>query len=129
MRTSEDAKNNKKVDVEAEERGYIRASARISLDLLALIVQGKHAPLCGRGRERAISTNGGSFAGGRTSLGPMDHKGVHIIQLQVLEGSHEIRLHMLLAMVGIPQLGLNEKILALDYSRLKKLFQNLALRV
>ena len=43
------------------------------------------------------------------SHGPVDDKGVHIVQLKVLQGCHQVGTNMLGAVVGVPQFGLEEE--------------------
>mmetsp|Transcript_28302 Transcript_28302/g.111133 ORF Transcript_28302/g.111133 Transcript_28302/m.111133 type:complete len:214 (+) Transcript_28302:600-1241(+) len=51
---------------------------------------------------------------GRACLWPMDSEGVYVVQLQILEGRHEVRFHVVLAMVGVPQFALDKQILSFD---------------
>ena len=39
-------------------------------------------------------------------LGPVDHKGVDVVQLEILQGLHDVRLDVLRPVIGVPELGL-----------------------
>ena len=40
-------------------------------------------------------------------LGPVDHEGVNVVQLEILQGLHDVGLDVLRPVVGVPELGLN----------------------
>ena len=40
-------------------------------------------------------------------LGPVDHEGVNVVQLEILQGLHDVGLDMLRLVVRVPELGLN----------------------
>ena len=62
----------------------------------------------------------------RHRLRPVDNKGIDVVQLQILQRGFQVGLHMLGPVIGVPQLGLDEEILALDHALGKQLLQGLA---
>lgn len=56
----------------------------------------------------------------------MDYERVDVVQLEVLQGLHDVRLNVLSAVVPIPELCLDEKVLPLDDPLGKQLLQGLA---
>ena len=56
----------------------------------------------------------------------MDNKGIDVVQLQILQRGFQVGLHMLGPVIGVPQLGLDEEILALHHALGKQLLQGLA---
>ena len=39
-------------------------------------------------------------------LGPVDHEGVDVVQLEILQGLHDVRLDVLRPVIRVPELGL-----------------------
>ena len=56
----------------------------------------------------------------------MDYERVDVVQLEVLQGLHDVRLDVLSPVVPIPELRLDEKVLPLDDPLGKQLLQGLA---
>ena len=62
-------------------------------------------------------------------LGPVDHEGVDVVQLEVLQGLQQVGLHVLRPVVPVPQLSLDEEVLSLDDPLGKQLLQGLPYHV
>ena len=54
----------------------------------------------------------------------MDDEGVNVVQLEILQGLEDVGLDVLRAVVGVPELGLDEQLLPLDHSLLEQLLNN-----
>lgn len=63
-------------------------------------------------RVGAVEARCRPLARRRRRLGPVDHEGVEVIELEVLESLVQVRPNVLLSVVRIPQLGLHEELAA-----------------
>ena len=59
------------------------------------------------------------------SLWPVDDEGINVVQLEILQGLHQVWLDMFWPVVRIPQLGLDEKLFSLYHTSSKQLLKSL----
>ena len=59
------------------------------------------------------------------SLWPVDDEGINVVQLEILQGLHQVWLDMFWPVVRIPQLGLDEKLFSLYNTSSKQLLKSL----